>query len=98
MKMTRLIILFLILLIGRQQPGAAQEIKVFSRYNYYTSEKEVVIIAEPGPGIPIEKYKLSASNDEKPLGQSTTTENNLLSIALPLTLFQFGKTELHYVV
>ncbi|MDP4261727.1 MAG: hypothetical protein Q8941_04290 [Bacteroidota bacterium] len=100
MKRFYLLMQFLLMLLFAlyQTRIQAQEAKVFSKYNYYTTEKEVIIIAEishlPSPS----EYILSVFNGNKRVAESGVIKNNLLNIKMPLNQFDPGKTELTYSI
>lgn len=83
-------------LLKAQTSTGSTGIKIFSKYNYYTSEKEVTVLAElpQQPG----NYSLHLFNNNVPAGSSHTINNNLLSIHLPVTSFPSGSTRLHYTL
>ena len=76
----------------------AQEAKVFSKYNYYTTEVDVQIIAELSSDKINANYSLSVFKNEKLLDSIDILENSLLKVKLPLSLFDFGETVLQYVI
>jgi hypothetical protein len=85
--------LLIILLFMQCTNVHAQEAKVFSKYNYYTSEKEVTIIGELHSTSSTD-YTLSVYRDDKLLVTSGTLNNNLISVKIPLSEFALGHTTL----
>lgn len=85
-----------LLMISRRME--AQQVKVFSKYNYYTTEKEVLILGDPVnrsfPG----HYKLSVYKSDELLGTADSLVDNLLHIRLLLIGFPPGRTTLQYTV
>lgn len=75
----------------------AQSLKVFSKYNYYTAENEVMILGDPGNG-PADHLRLSVYKSDELLGSTDSLINGLLRIRLPLIGFAPGRTTLQYTV
>lgn len=76
----------------------AQKVKVFSKYNYYTTENIVTIIGEFSPEFPETKTILSILDNDKLIEKSVITKNNQFIIQTALAPFKFGETELRYIV
>ncbi|MET0393268.1 MAG: hypothetical protein ABW019_09010 [Chitinophagaceae bacterium] len=75
----------------------AQQLKVFSKYNYYTTEKDVIILGDPGND-PAGPPRLSVYKSDELLGATDSLANGLLRIRLPLIAFVPGRTTLQYTV
>jgi|GEM_PF-22297 len=75
----------------------AEQAKVFSKYNYYTSEQNVTILAEAN-GIGTNNSVLSVYNNNRLLATSVVERDNLLKASFPFSVLQEGKTELQYEI
>lgn len=91
--LVKLLLCVALLIAARVQ---AQSLKVFSKYNYYTTESEVVILGDPG--ISSGTYKLSVYKSDELLGETDSLADHLLRIRLPLIAFAPGRTTLQYTV
>jgi hypothetical protein len=83
--------LLIIMLLMRGASVLSQEAKIFSKYNYYTTEKEVTVIGELH-SISSADYVLSVYKEDKLLAASGTINNNLISIKIPLAELALGRT------
>ncbi len=93
------LLLVTILIFQSQIFVKAQTVKVFSKYNYYTIEDDVTIIAELSSYLDRSEYLLSVfSGGDKQIAKEGLQKNNQLSVKIPLTSFDPGKTELQYTV
>jgi hypothetical protein len=85
-----------LLLLAVQLP--AQPVKVFSKYNYYTTEKDVVILANPGDASTGQLRLSIYKSEDELLGSTDSPTDGLLRIRLPLIAFAPGRTTLQYTV
>src|SRR4051812_32323230 len=97
MKIFFIQLFLIILLVHRQFFADAQEVKVFSKYNYYTTENNVEILGEIPSAIKNKEYALNIFEDEKLIGSFHEKQNALIA-SLPLSSFKPGTTELGYTI
>jgi len=90
--------IFLLLLVATfsQLQVKPQQAKVFSKYNYYTVEKEVAIMAALTGNTSLTRYHLSIFNKSTLLVQTDEVKNNLLIARISLSNFELGTTQLLY--
>ena len=77
----------------------AHTVKVFSKYNHYTIEKDVTIIAELSSDLDRSEHLLSFFGAaDKPIAKEDLQKNDQLSIKIPTAAFDPGKIELQYTI
>jgi hypothetical protein len=90
--------LITLLIVQCENVLLAQEAKVFSKYNYYTTENEATVIAEFPASALAGEFSLFVSIGSKQVGQTATAKDNSISVILPLASFDLGKTTLPYTI
>jgi hypothetical protein len=96
MKMPGCIKIYFMLLLAMlaRMDGLSQQAKLFSKYNYYTVEKEVVIMAELPKKLLAGPYKLSVFNKNNLIAETALLKDNFLVAKIALADFELGTTPL----